>query len=109
MMFSKSTLIPAFLASVAFAAPAFAQDVEYQIINDSALTLMEFYTSPVGVDSWEDDILGANVLASGASGTVTIADGREQCDYDLLFVFEDGQQLTDSVNICDIASYTLSN
>ena len=107
MMFSKSTLIPAFLASVAFAAPAFAQDVEYQIINNSALTLMEFYTSPVGVDSWEQDILGANVLAAGSSGTVTIADGSDQCEYDLKFVMEDGQELTDSVDICSIASYTL--
>lgn len=36
-----------------------------------------------------------------------IADGGSQCDYDVLFVFEDGQELTDTVNICDLNSYTL--
>jgi hypothetical protein len=92
----------------ALAAPATAQDVQYELVNDSGLTLMEFYTSPVDDGSWGSDLLGANVLPAGQTGTVTIADGEATCDYDLRFVFEDGQELVDSVNICDMASYTLS-
>jgi hypothetical protein len=92
----------------ALAAPALAQDVQYELVNSTGLTLMEFYTSPVDQGTWGDDLLGANVLAAGEAGTVTIADGSAQCDYDLRFVFEDGQELIDSANICDMASYTLS-
>lgn len=92
-----------------FAAPALAQDVQYELINSSALTLMEFYTSAVDQGSWGADILGADVLAPGEAGAVTIADGSVQCDYDLRFVFEDGQELVDTVNICEMASYTLTS
>lgn len=90
------------------AAPALAQDVQYQLVNNSHLTLMEFYTSPVDEGAWGDDILGANVLAPGETGTVDIADGSAQCDYDLRFVFEDGSELVDKANVCDMASYTLT-
>lgn len=91
-----------------FAAPALAQDVQYELVNNSGLTLMEFYTSPVDEGTWGDDILGADVLAPGETGSVNIADGSALCDYDLRFVFEDGQELVDAVNICDMASYTLT-
>jgi hypothetical protein len=95
------------LAALALAAPALAQDVTYQLNNDSALTLMEFYTSPANTDDWGPDILGANVIAPGGTGTVTIADGSAECDYDIMFVMEDGQEMVDTVNICELASYTL--
>ena len=101
-------LILTALAAAALAAPALAQDVAYELANDSGLTLMEFYTSPVDEGSWGDDLLGANVLASGEAGTVTLADGSAQCDYDVRFVFEDGSEMIDSVNVCDTASYTLT-
>ena len=101
-------LAPALLLA-ALAAPAMAQDVQYELTNDSGLTLMEFYTSPVDDGTWGSDVLGAGVLAAGETGTVTIADGETTCDYDLRFVFEDGQELVDSVNICDMASYTLTS
>lgn len=103
----RSSLILTALAAATLAAPALAQDVAYELANDSGLTLMEFYTSPVDEGSWGDDLLGANVLASGEAGTVTLADGSAQCDYDLRFVFEDGSEMVDSVNVCDTASYTL--
>lgn len=100
------SLWPALALTLA-AGAAQAQDVAYTLYNNSPLTVMEFYASPSDVGSWEEDILGANVLPPGQAGTVTIADGRSQCVYDLMFVFEDGQTLTDSVDICTLESYTL--
>ena len=91
-----------------FAPPALAQDIQYELVNDSGLTLMEFYTSAVDEGAWGDDILGADVLASGETGAVTIADGSAQCGYDLRFVFEDGTEMTDSVDACEMASYTIT-
>lgn len=103
-----STRLASALVLASLAAPALAQDVQYELVNDSGLTLMEFYTSAVSEGTWGDDLLGANVLAAGQGGSVTIADGGAECDYDLRFVFEDGSELVDSVNICDMASYTLT-
>jgi hypothetical protein len=91
----------------ALAAPAMAQDVAYELYNDSALTVMEFYTSPANSDDWGPDILGADVIPPGSNGVVTIADGSAECVYDFLFVLEDGQEVVDTVDICQLASYTL--
>ena len=92
-----------------FAAPALAQDLQYELVNDSGLTLMEFYTSPVDEGTWGDDILGADVIATGEAGQVTLADGSAQCGYDLRFVFEDGSESVQRANVCDAASYTIAS
>jgi len=101
---------PAFAAglfAVSFATVAVAQDVEYALLNSSSATLLEFYTSPVEDDMWGEDLLGEAVLAPGEEATVTIADGAESCEYDMLFVFDDETELTDTVDICELASYEL--
>lgn len=89
-------------------AVAQAQDIAYTLVNNTSATVLEFYTSPVDVESWETDLMADMDLLPGETATVNIGDGRAQCDYDLLFVFDDGEQLTDTVNICDLASYTLT-
>lgn len=70
--------------------------------NQSSVTVSEFYASPVGVESWEEDILGSSTLESGSAIRVTIADGRSVCEYDLMVVFEDGDQVEDAgVDLCE--------
>ena len=62
------------------AAPAFAEDRVFTLVNASSVNLQELYVSAHEVDAWGDDILGVEVLESGAQGTVTIADGMTVCD-----------------------------
>lgn len=104
-MLSVKHLVP--VAFLAFAAPAVAQDTQFELVNTSGYTLMEFYASPSSVDAWGQDILGANVLPSGSSSTISIADGQAQCSFDLRMVFDDGTDKTASVNVCDTASFTI--
>jgi hypothetical protein len=105
MNIARTTASVVFAA--AMAAPAMAEDVAYVLNNNSALTLMEFYTSPANTDDWGPDILGSDVIPPGGSGTVTITDGSSECTYDIMFVMEDGQEEFDTVDICQLASYTL--
>jgi hypothetical protein len=91
------------------AGPALAQDVQYALVNNSSLTLMEFYSSPQSNPNWGGDILGANVLSAGSSGTVTIANGAAECAYDIRMVFDNGAILEDSVDICSVTSYTITD
>ncbi len=95
--------------AITAAMPALADDVSSEITNNSALTVVYFYTSPVSDPSWSDDFLGTEVLAPGDSGTVTIFDGTSNCEYDIKFVLEDEQEVVDQVNICELSSYTLEN
>ena len=101
-------LAAALLAVVAV--PALAEDVAYEVINSSSSTLVGFYTSPVSDPMWSENLVtGANALGSGESGTVTLTDGSDECGYDVKFEFEDGSELMDQVDVCEVATYTLSD
>ncbi|NKX45571.1 hypothetical protein [Roseicyclus persicicus] len=103
---------PALLAGavlIAAATAASAQDVEYTLINSSSATVLEFYTSPVEDDMWGEDLLAMTDLLPGEQGSVLIADGSQSCVYDMLFLFDDGTELTDTVDICELASYQLTD
>ncbi|MEO3384860.1 hypothetical protein [Mesorhizobium sp. CAU 1741] len=86
---------------------AAADDLVFEFHNDSSYNVVELYASPSDVDNWEEDILGLDILASGDMGRVTIADGRRACEYDLRIVFEDGDVIEDTTDLCDTDSYTV--
>lgn len=99
-----------FAAAAAFAvlvaAPAVAQDMRFEIVNNSSLTLYSFYASPTHGNHWSHDILGSQV-PPGTSGSVLIADGETTCVYDMRFVMHTGQEITGQTDICRSARYVL--
>lgn len=88
---------------------ALAEDLVFMLDNQSSYVVSEFYASPSDVNHWEEDILGRDVLAADSALRITIADGREQCDYDLRIVFEDGDVLEDTQDLCETGSYTVTD
>ena len=49
-------------------------------------------------------------LPAGNYVEITIADGREQCVYDMKFVMEDDTEFVESgVDLCELGEYTLSD
>ena len=106
----KTFLAGAAIATAVSVAPAYAEDLVFMLDNQSSGAIQEFYASPVGVDDWEEDILGTDVLAAGEASRVTIADGRDVCEYDLKIVFDDASEMEErSINLCDTGSYTVSD
>lgn len=103
-----TTLRAAAIAAAAtlFALPA-AADITFTLTNNTSVDILEFYVSSTESDEWGDDILGADILVAGGSGTVTISEDAG-CDYDIRAVFVDGDELEDSVNICELSEYTFS-
>ncbi|PSJ57882.1 hypothetical protein [Pseudaminobacter soli (ex Li et al. 2025)] len=95
---------------LAASVPAKAEDLVFSLKNGTSSVLTRFYTSPVGVNEWEDDVFGRDVLNPGESIEITIADGRSVCSYDMKFEFEEGSSLdttTDTQNLCELGSYTI--
>lgn len=120
-LLSKKSL-PKFVAAIVLALPIASvtvqtavaqeqrQDLEFTLVNKTNATLTEFYASPNGVDDWEENILGQEVLNAGESATIAIADGRETCVYDVKGVFADGESAEQyDVNLCETESYEFSN
>lgn len=99
------------LVLLAGAVPAFAQNVEFTLINNSSYALHYIYTTPSESDEWGDNLLGdEGVLESGAQGVVSIGDGSDQCLYDFRFETEEGHTVeAEGVDICTLANYTVSD
>jgi len=107
---SSRFLLPLAVAGAFCAAsvlPAAALDRRVRIVNATGFAIVEFYASNTGTSDWQEDILGQDVLPSGASVMINIDDGTGYCKYDLLAVFEDGDQLVKSdVNVCEVGTFT---
>lgn len=98
-------------AAVLFAGPSFAEDLVFTLKNGTSETLTHFYTSPVGVNDWEGDVFGNQVLEPGESIELTIADGRIVCEYDMRMEFEGSTKLDtteDKKNLCELGEYTIT-
>ncbi|MEY4698161.1 MAG: hypothetical protein RIT14_2589 [Pseudomonadota bacterium] len=94
------------LGLVSLAQVAAAQDRRVTIINDTNYTIVEFYGSNTGESSWEEDILGQDVLPPGEDVVINFDDGSEYCMFDFRAVFEDGEELVEEgVDVCEISSF----
>lgn len=89
---------------------AAALDRRVRIVNNSSYDIVEFYASNKGSRSWEEDILGRNILPAGSSVMINIDDGSGYCKYDFLAVFEDGDELTKyDNNVCELSTFTYTD
>ena len=91
------------------AAPALAQDLQFELINDSAITLANLFVSPVSVDEWGNDIMAGTMLAPGDSGLITVPGGLSVCVYDMRFVADNGNEVEQTADLCALTSFTLSS
>lgn len=96
-----------FFVSATTSIGAFAADRVVTIINETGYTIVEFYGSNAGTNSWEEDILGNNVLSHNASVQVDFDDGTGHCMFDFRAIFEDGDILVqERVDVCKIGTFT---
>jgi hypothetical protein len=110
MIRTTSVAVGALAAILLSSAASRAEDLVFTIINKTDATLERFYTSPVGVGDWEEDVFGKDVLEPGDTVKITIADGRRVCNYDLRFEFSEDSgldDLEDSQDLCKTGSYTI--
>lgn len=96
------------LGLLAMPGAALAEDLTFTLTNTSSYAVKAFFTSPSDVDQWEEDVFGDGYLPSGNQVPITIADGREQCVYDLKFVLEDDSEFIEKgLDLCQLGEYTL--
>jgi hypothetical protein len=94
---------------LATASPVFAEDLVFTLINNSSVTVTEMYVSKHSTAVWEENILDGSTIDAGTESEITIADGETTCDYDLRFVGENGATHEVNQNLCELASYTLTD
>jgi hypothetical protein len=97
-------------AMFTFNPPAEAQDRRVRVINNTGQIMVRLQASNVNRRTWEEDILGRNVLRPGQATMANLDDGSGQCLFDLRATFAGGATATRRrVNICQITSWTIND
>jgi uncharacterized protein len=85
-----------------------AKNRQVILVNKSGISICKFFASRSDINSWQEDILGNNVLSSGYSVPINVDDGSGACVYDFKTVSCDGAEVVrQKVNVCEISTYTL--
>lgn len=104
------TRLVAFASALAVAAlsalPVAAQTYAVRFQNNSGGTVFRIYSSPTNNSSWEQDLLGANVLQPG-QGLDVVIHNVSNCYYDILIEWDTGHQQTDTWDICSYNQYNI--
>ena len=92
-MFAKLRVAALAVLLVGVNAAAVAADYYVEITNRTGYTIMYMYVSPAKSDSWEEDVLGDDVLPSGKTQRVNLT-GYKSPMFDIRLVDEDGDKYT---------------
>jgi hypothetical protein len=99
------------LLAAAFAPSVLADPRDFDLVNNTSITIVRAYVSATDVDSWEEDVLGEDVLYPGESITVNFSgfDG-DTCLYDVKVVGEGGEEgYLYQVDLCSTTTVTFSD
>ena len=94
-----------------FALPAFADQRDFTVVNNTSLVLTNLYVSTSDTAAWGDDILGRAVLGSMETGNVTFGlFDAYSCLYDIKVLGSEGQEgYLYKVDLCTISVVTFND
>ena len=92
-MLAKVRLVVAAAMLLCASAAALAGDYYVDITNKTGYTIMYMYVSPAKSDSWEEDVLGDDVLLDGHTQRVNLT-GYKSPMFDIRLADEDGDKYT---------------
>jgi hypothetical protein len=94
-----------------FAMPAFADQRDFTVVNNTSMTLTNLYVSASDTAAWGDDILGRAVLGSTETASVTFGSfDAGACFYDVKVLASEGQAgYLYKVDLCTISVVTFND
>ena len=107
----RGLLIAAFVAIMAFTAPAGAQDAkqDFKLVNKTGYQLKALYVAPSKSDDWEDDVLGQDTLDDGQAVNVHFNPKTNTCTFDLKVVYsdDDSNAVWQKIDLCTVEKITI--
>jgi hypothetical protein len=104
--------IPALLAALALvilAAPALAGSQDFVLVNQTGVVIDELYVVPDNARTWEEDILGRDVLMPGEAATIAFSPKERHCVWDLMVVDKEGNEVWwEDIDLCQHRRVTLT-
>jgi hypothetical protein len=107
----RALLVAAITATLAFAAPAGAQEAkqDFKLVNKTGYELKALYVAPSKSDDWEDDVLGQDTLDDGQAVNVHFKAKTKTCMYDLKVVYsdDDSSAVWSKIDLCSVEKITI--
>ena len=98
----------AFAMTIGSAGLAQAANQDFTLVNRTGYTVKHVYVSAANASSWEDDVLGEDVLDTGELVKITFEKGTRGCSYDLKVVYDDGDASEwAKLNLCTISRVSI--
>ena len=89
------------LALLALAGQALAGAQDFLLVNQTGKVIDQLYVVPNNARTWEDDILGRDVLLPGESTEIVFSPQEQDCVWDIMVVDKHGQELWwEDINLC---------
>ena len=103
------TLILAVTGAAALAAsPALAASEIFTVVNSTGYDIREVYVAPTRNDSWEEDVLGADVLEDGQRTRIDFSRSEDACLWDMKVVYtDDDEAVWQGLDLCEISTVVL--
>lgn len=80
-----------------------AGEQDFQLYNRTGVDIYALYVSPSGVDDWEEDILGADILLAGADIPITFDREEDDALWDLRVEDSEGNYLEyEEINLLSV-------
>lgn len=92
------------------ATTALADNLDRRVVieNQTGRVIWAIYGSRTSTQSWEEDILGENVLPPGESARINFDDGTGACAFDMKVVFPEGDSIEEyNIDVCTVATLTV--
>lgn len=103
-----TTLAAAAFASILSFAPAMAGQQDFTIVNKTGYAIKHIYVSEANNNSWDEDVLGRDVLNDSEYFELEFGKGDKTCKWDMKVAYDDGETAVwEDLNLCQISKLTL--
>lgn len=104
----KAAMLSTALTLAVAQAPALAGQQDFSVVNKTGYAFKHIYVSEANNNSWDEDILGRDVLENGEKLDVSFGKGEKTCIWDMKVVYDDGESaIWEDLNLCKISKLTL--
>lgn len=87
---------------------ALAADQDFTILNKTGYAFKHIYVSESNSGSWDEDVLGRDVLNDGEEFELSFAKSEKTCHWDMKAIYDDGTSVVwSNLNLCKITKLTL--
>ena len=108
MKLKLATTVLAAATALFLQAPAFAGQQDFTVTNKTGYPIKHLYVAENHSNSWQEDVLGRDVLNDGEYFELAFGKAEQTCKWDMKVVYDDGESAVwENLDLCKISKVTL--